>query len=147
MIRMLNFAQLSQGWEKQRFSYEGENIKFMYFQKWYWINYRSCLLQAVTETEWLRTAASLPPENTASWDTSSSETQFKSCLFQVACLDYSFSRWYSQLVGALGRQPHLDLNPRPIFSQLWLLRGHLIPLGSHCFFWESGIIIIIIVAW
>lgn len=75
----------------------------------------------------MRTAASLPPENTASWDSSSSETQFKFCLFQAASLDHSSSRWYGWLVGAFGCQSHLDLNSRPIFDQLRLLRRHFIP--------------------
>lgn len=38
-------------------------------------------------------APSLPPENTASWDFSSSEIQFKYRLFQAASLDHSSSRW------------------------------------------------------
>lgn len=75
----------------------------------------------------MRKAVSQPPENTVRWDSSRSETQFKSCLFQAAFPDHSPSRWSGGLVRALRCPLHLDLNSRHIFAQPWPLRRHFIP--------------------
>lgn len=78
----------------------------------------------------MRKVVSQPSGNEVCWDSSMSETQFKSCLFQAAFPDHSSSRWSGGLVRALECPLHLDFNSRPIFAQPWPLRRHFILRSS-----------------